>query len=90
MNYVEAIVTLAENADLPGIQTWFEKHGFQTVRMKMGLLVTGGEYLFRQAFDVTEDESHAHADRDVEIPIPAALANSVTSITIRRLPSIHS
>lgn len=90
MSYTEAIVNLAKDADLSRLQRWFEGQGFQTLPMKEGLLVTGGEDLFRQAFDVTEDKSRARADRDIELPKPAAIANSVDKITIRRLPSIHS
>src|SRR5262249_21770888 len=56
MNYVEAIVTSAGSADLPRIQSWFEKQGFQVVPMKMGLLVTGGEDLFRRVFEVDDNE----------------------------------
>ena len=90
MNYVEAIVTSAGSADLPRIQTWFEQQGFQTVPMKMGLLVTGDEDLFRRVFEVSADEIRARTERDVDLSKPAAIANVVTSITIRRLPSTHS
>jgi hypothetical protein len=56
MNYAEAIVTLAENADRSRVQGRFEQQGFQTVPMKMGLLVTGSEDQFRQVFEATADE----------------------------------
>jgi hypothetical protein len=90
MNYVEAIVTSAGSADLPRMQAWFENQGFQTVRMKMGLLVTGDEDLFRRVFEVTADEIRARRERDVDLPKPPQIADSVCSITIRRLPSIQS
>ena len=90
MNYVEAIVTSAGNADLPRLQAWFEKQGFQTVPMKMGLLVSGDEDLFRRVFEVPANEIRARTERDVDLPKPSQIADSVDSITIRRLPSIHS
>jgi hypothetical protein len=34
MNYAEAIVTLAEDADLSKVQAWFEQQGFQTLPVR--------------------------------------------------------
>lgn len=89
MNYAEAIVTLAEHADLKRAQAWFEERGFQTLPMKMGLLASGGQDLFRQVFATTEDEMNARAERDVSLHVPTSISNVVDSITIRRLPSIE-
>jgi len=91
MSYAEAIVTAASDvseADRAKIQTWAEREEFQAIPMKMGMLITGDEELFRKVFGITQADLSARSTRDVSLPIPAEVASAVSSITIRRLPSI--
>jgi hypothetical protein len=90
MNYVEAIVTLAPDANLTEVQAWFEQKGFQSVPMRMGMLISGDEDLFRRVFKATGDDINARAVRDISLPIPSEIASLIGSITIRRLPSTYA
>ena len=87
MSYAEAIVAVISDADRSKVQTWFERKGFQTIPMKMGMLITGDQEVFRQ-LATANSEVGVGAGRDVSLSIPADLADAVSSITIRRTPSI--
>jgi hypothetical protein len=88
MSYAEAIVAVISDAERSKVQTWFERRGFQTIPMKMGMLVTGDQEVFRQLVTVNSEDISARAGQDVSLPIPAEIADAVSSITIRRTPSI--
>jgi hypothetical protein len=88
MSYAEAIVTIFSDQVKTKVQMWFEGQGFQTIPMKMGILITGDEAVFQQSFALNSEHINASAGRDMSLPIPAELASAVSSITIRRTPSI--
>lgn len=88
MSYAEAIVAVISDADRSKVQTWFERKGFQTIPMKMGMLITGDQEVFRQLATANSEDVSVGVGRDVSLSIPADLADAVSSITIRRTPSI--
>jgi hypothetical protein len=88
MSYAEAIVAVISDADRSKVQTWFERKGFQTIPMRMGMLITGDQEVFRQLATANSEDVSVGVGRDVSLSIPADLADAVSSITIRRTPSI--
>jgi hypothetical protein len=88
-DYAEAIVTLHRNSAMAKVQSWFEQRGLITNKMQAALVVSGALSLFRNTFGI-EFEVTDISDRDMPIPVPAPLADSVASIVVRRLPSLHS
>jgi hypothetical protein len=87
--YAEAIVTLAAGANPDHVRSWFEKHGFRVSGMTQGLLVSGTGSSFAKNLGITEDELTARQADDVLLTIPDVLRELVTSMVVRRLPSIH-
>jgi hypothetical protein len=87
--YVEAVVTVRSGGDAARVQLWFERLGFSVIHMNAGLLVSGGSHLFVTAFGLSEGEIERRSKGDVEITIPADLRGWVSSMTIRRVPTIH-
>jgi hypothetical protein len=87
--YIEGIVTLSPGANADQVRSWFEQHGFAATRMAGGLLVAGAPSLFEKSLGITQGELAARSTRDVLLSIPDDLREFVTSIGIRRLPSIH-
>jgi hypothetical protein len=87
--YAEAIVTLAPAANADHVRSWFEKHGFGISRMTGGLLVSGTGALFAKKLGIPEDHIAARQAHDVLLGVPDDLLEFVTSIVIRRSPSIQ-
>jgi hypothetical protein len=87
--YAEAIVTLAPGANPDDARSWFEEQGFGVSRMTEGLLVSGTGSLFAKTLGITGDELTARQADDVPLSIPDVLREFVTSMVVRRLPSLH-
>jgi len=52
------------------------------------MLITGDQEVFRQLATANSEDVSVGVGRDVSLSIPADLADAVSSITIRRTPSI--
>lgn len=88
--YVEAVVLLSRKADPDATRSWFVARGFVVSQMAgANLQIAGSGDLFTQVFRKTEAQIARRRTQDVDLPIPGDLLDSVESIVIRRLPSLH-
>jgi hypothetical protein len=88
-DYIEAIVILRDGADTARVRSWFGDCGFGTTSMHAGLLISGSESLFRTTFGVHQDFGQG-SSIDTQLPTPTPVQEWVSSIVIRRLPSLHA
>ena len=52
--YVEAILVWSDQGPAPEVESWLHDHGFQTLEMAAGLLVSGSGRQFRAAFGLDQ------------------------------------
>jgi hypothetical protein len=76
--YIEAILVWSDQGPSPEVESWLHAHGFETMEMAAGLLVTGTRRQFAAAFGVDPlvDE------RPLALPVPNELRDKVVSIMI--------
>lgn len=85
--FVEAVVTLKPDGQSGPVSQWMERHGFQVLKMRAGFLVTASASAFAKALGGAVPELEDVRRGDVSFSVPSELANSVSSIVARRLPS---
>ena len=76
--YVEAILVWSDRGPAPEVESWLRDHGFQTLEMAAGLLVSGTGRQFRAAFGLDQ----LVAERPLALPVPDELRDKVASIMI--------
>jgi len=84
-DYVELFLKWTADGEAPQVQTWLEKNGLSTMRMKHGLLITGSLQQIETVFGV----SLKNKQPPIELPIPQELAVHVAAITLPRPRSYH-
>jgi hypothetical protein len=76
--YIEGILVWSDQGPAPEVESWLRAHGFQTMDMAAGLLVTGTRRQFTAAFGVDP----LGDDRPLPVPVPDELRGKVASIMI--------
>ena len=84
-DYVELFLKWAAGGEVPQVKAWLETNGLSTMRMKHGLLITGGFQKVENVFGV----SLKNKQPPIELPIPQELAPHVAAITLPRPRSYH-
>jgi hypothetical protein len=77
-DYIEAILVWSDQGPAPEVESWLRTHGFQTMEMAAGLLVTGTRRQFAEAFGIDPTAR----ERPLELPVPDELRDKVASIMI--------
>lgn len=84
---VEAVAELWEDdMTRDPIARWCAAHGIDVLPMVAGVLLTGPERRFREAF------GHSVGDRAqaVALPVPDELQDIVRSVTVMPIPQLHT
>jgi len=76
--YVEAVLTTAEDGDRGRIEQWLVERGLRAVPIRAGLLAQGDRRTFDAAFGVDLQRTSLPAS----LPVPPELRALVASITI--------
>jgi hypothetical protein len=76
--YIEAILVWSDQGPAPEAEAWLRAHGFQTLEMAAGLLVTGTARQFAEAFGIDPTVG----ERPLALPVPDELRDKVASIMI--------
>ncbi len=76
--YVEAVLVWSDQGPAAEVESWLRDHGFQTLEMAAGLLVSGTGRQFRAAFGLDQ----LVAERPLALPVPDELRDKVASIMI--------
>jgi hypothetical protein len=77
-DYIEAILVWSEKGPSTAVGDWFTKRGLKVVPMRKGLLISGGQSIFENVFQV---EQLRH-ERPLALPVPAELTDRVSAVTI--------
>jgi hypothetical protein len=77
-DYIEAILVWSDQGPSPEVESWLRAHGFQTIDMAAGLLVTGTRRQFAAAFGIEPTVRES----PLALPVPDELRDKVASLMI--------
>jgi hypothetical protein len=77
-DYIEAILIWSEKGPSTAVGAWFTKRGLKVASMRKGLLISGGQSIFEDVFQVEP----LRQERPLALPVPAELTDHVSAVTI--------
>ncbi len=83
--HCEGILVWTANGPSAAVSEWLADHGFETMPMRKGLLISGDRKRFEAAFQVKLDTQALPA----AFPIPSEWRDIVSSITVPKPPDYH-
>ena len=77
-DYIEAILIWSEKGPSTAVGDWFTERGLKVTPMRKGLLISGGQSIFEDVFQVEQ----LRPERPLALPVPTELSDHVSTITI--------
>jgi hypothetical protein len=79
-DYFEAILIWSEKGPSTAVNDWFTKRGLKVAPMHKGLLISGEQSIFENAFQVEP----LGPNRPLALPVPAEISDHVFTITVMK------